>query len=546
MPEVSTIVSPSVEVFNRRHPTYNQKLSHWLFLEATYKGGREWFEKNIHKYIREGDEGFKSRLKRAYRFNHTREIVDLVTKYVFKSEIHRDHDNTSSELHDFWKKTTRGGDGIDVLMRQVDRAISTYGQAYVVVDNTLSIPEGSEKLSRKDIKDMNSRCYAYIVRPQDALDMAFDDHGDLLWFMTHEVRRDDTNWMSPKSDEYGCYRIWTRSHSFLFQVKLPDSSAKTGSALTAGKEHFAYRPSAAEHPGQNAKWEVRMLQQTEHNLGVVPVIPVRERESESPYDAPGLIDDIAYLDRAVANYLSNLDAIIQDQTFSTLTLPIQAVQNADSAREQLVELGTKQIFTYDGEAQKGPEYISPDASQAELILSAITKIITEIYHSVGMAGERTKSDNAAGIDNSSGVAKAYDFDRMNTLLKAKADRLAEAENRICKVVMKWWGSNLDDDVVKYSDDFDTRSLYDDFDVANRLTLLDAPDALRRYQFARLIDKLFPHLKKSLREEIDKTLENEWPQESDVDITQGAETLKDRTIPESENVQGQSGKTEQSA
>ena len=48
-------------------------------------------------------------------------------------------------------------------------------------------------------------------------------------------------------------------------------------------------------------------------------------QSESPYFSPSLIDDIAYLDRAVANYLSNLDAIIQDQTFSQLAIPVQSL-----------------------------------------------------------------------------------------------------------------------------------------------------------------------------------------------------------------------------
>jgi hypothetical protein len=46
----------------------------------------------------------------------------------------------------------------------------------------------------------------------------------------------------------------------------------------------------------------------------------------------------------------------------------------------------------------------------------INKIINEIYHTVGLAGERTKQDNAMGIDNSSGVAKAYDFERVNAAL----------------------------------------------------------------------------------------------------------------------------------
>ncbi|MEZ6841312.1 hypothetical protein ABVN80_14665 [Acinetobacter baumannii] len=39
-------------------------------------------------------------------------------------------------------------------------------------------------------------------------------------------------------------------------------------------------------------------------------------------------------------------------------------------------------------------------------MTTINKIIGEIYHTVGLAGERTKQDNAVGIDNSSGVAES--------------------------------------------------------------------------------------------------------------------------------------------
>ena len=63
--------------------------------------------------------------------------------------------------------------------------------------------------------------------------------------------------------------------------------------------------------------------------------------------------------------------------------------------------------------------------------------------------------------------------------------------------------------VLYPDNFDTRGLYDEFDIASRLMLIDAPDALRREQMRALMDKLFPMLKKEVREEIEKELKK-WP------------------------------------
>lgn len=529
------------QLFNRRHPTYDGLKAHWDFVEQTYHGGRQWFTNNVFKYMREGDEEYADRVKRAYRFNHTREVVDMVTKYVFKSKISRKED-APQELLDFWKKATKGGESIDVLMRYVDRAVSIYGQPYVVVDNTASRPAG-RKLTRRQARQMKARIYAYVVRPQDVLDVSYDDFGELNWVLMHEIKRDDGNFYEKDHYEYGCYRLWTKNESILYRVRLPKKGEVGGAEVVIkpiGVTPFKVRPSSSTGDSQPKKMIVEELSRSEHGLGIVPVFPVRDRESDSLYHAPSLIDDIAYLDRAVANYLSNLDAIIQDQTFSTLTIPSQALEFGSTEYNSLVELGTKRIFAYDGEGGGKPEYISPDPRQATLILEVVTKIITEIYHSVGMAGERTKMDNSAGIDNSSGVAKAYDFDRMNTMLKSKADRLTSAENKIAEIVMAWHSKELDEDVVQYSDDFDTRGLYDEFDVANRLTLLAAPEELRRYQFLKLIEKLFPNLKKDLRDRIEKELED-WPGEEEVDVTSTQATkgsLKDQSKPEAENRQGE--------
>lgn len=527
-------------LFNRRHPTYDELFNHWKFVEDTYNGGRAWFKNNVFKYTREGETGFADRLKRSYRFNHTRECVDLVTKYVFKTEISR-KDDAPDAVKKFWKRATKGGEGIDTLMRQVDRYVSIFGQPYIAVDSTA---RGDEVVTKRDEKRARARTYAYVIRPQDALDMSFDDHGELNWFLAHELRRDDDDFYVKERDNLGHYRLWTRSESILYRVREA-SEAESGTVMSikeVGAKPFHFRPSS-DTAKKEKKYVVEEVQRVPHNLGRVPIIPVRDRESDSEYHAPALVDDIAYLDRAVANYLSNLDAIIQDQTFSILTIPMQSIGEGGDQREQVINLGTKSIFTYDGEGGKGPEFISPDPKQAGIIIAVITKIITEIYHSIGMAGERTKMDNAAGIDNSSGVAKAYDFDRLNTMLKSKADRLQSAENKIASLVMAWNSEpDFDEKLVVYANDFDTRGLYDEFDIANRLTLLDAPDELRRYQFVKLIDKLFPNLAAKLREKIEEQLAEEWPND-EVDVTSTKARLKDQSKPAVENKQGQSGTDE---
>lgn len=496
-------------MLDRRHPDYNARLPHWEFCEATYRGGPDWFDLNIFKYHKEGDGEFGERKDRAYRFNHTREVVDIVNKYIFKAQIARKQDDAPAQIKKFWKSATLAGRSINHFMRQVAEKSSVYGRPYIVVDTTAS---GEGTLAEE--AENGNRVYAYIVKPQNVLDMAFDDLGELVWIMIRETARDDADPLDSGAERER-YRLWMRDNWVLFDIEVNESTGeKTVIPSEAG----------------------------ETNIGMVPVVPGDHVVHENRYSSPSLIDDVAYLDRATANYLSNLDAIIQDQTFSQLIMPAQAMLPDDDEAEKIMELGTKRIFTYDAQATIAPQYISPDPKQAGVILSVINKIIGEIYHSVGMAGERTKQDNAVGIDNSSGVAKAYDFERMNAMLAAKAAALNDIENRLIRVVAAWTEAPQDDDeeLVKYPANFDVRSLYDEFEIAQRLSLIDAPDMVRKEQMKTLVEKLFPRLSKTIIEKITKEIDDGWP---DILAKLDSETasvseIPGLVVPTKDNKQGQ--------
>lgn len=465
-------------LIERRHPEYHENVDHWDFMEDTYEGGREWFKENVFRYIKEGDTEFADRLARAYRFNHSREVVDLLNKYLFKQSVTRNEKDAPASVQKFWKKSTRNGLGIKDLSRQISKKASIYGRVGVVIDNTAG--KAGPVVSKADEKKVGVRTYAYIVGPEQLLDYAFDEEGALQWILIEECTRDDADPINSSGEERERYRLWTKQDWQLY-----------------------------EEVKEGRRKVVKLVDSGEHNLGIVPVILADNIITDDEYCAPALIDDIAYLDRAVANYLSNLDAIIQDQTFSQLAMPAQNVLPGEDNYTKLTEMGTKRIFLYDGESNTQPFYLSPDVKQAQLIVDVINKIISEIYHTVGLAGERTKQDNAMGIDNSSGVAKAFDFERVNALLAAKADSLEVVENKIAQVVARWNGEDLEDNLVSYPDDFDTRGLYDEFDIAARLMLIAAPDTVRQEQMKAVLDKLFPQLAKALRAKMEKELKD-WP------------------------------------
>lgn len=507
---------------DRRHPDYYRHQHHWNFCAATYQGGRDWFQANIHPYLKEGTIEYSDRLKRAYRFNHTKEVVNLVTKYIFKQGIIRNTDDAPDALKQFWQQACLDGSTIDVLMKRVSDWSSINGRIWMVVDN--KTPDGI--ITRADAKKAKARTYAYLIKQEDFLDFSVDEDGKFNWVLYRMPHRDDSNPVTSSGIITPRYMLWTREEWVVLQetetaqdpaVNLVINQSNNPIVQTVARGAVASAMTSV--PIQNRK--ITLVNRGPNALGEVPVFPVDHMENDDVWAPSGLIDDTAYLDRAVANYCSNLDAIIQDQTFSQLVMPAQGLMPGEEAYNKMLEMGTKRIFLYDGEVGKSPEYLVPDASQAQLILAVIKTIIGEIYHSIGMAGERTKQDNSMGIDNSSGVAKAYDFDRMNALLAAKADMLQRGEERLAYLVLRWAGEIDEADVnvpseddqlsslIKYPDSYDVRGLPDEFEIASNLSLLEAPDTVRRQQMTILVEKLFPRLAEDLKAKMMDEMKS-WP------------------------------------
>ena len=503
---------------DRRHPAFHEHLAHWEFCESTYEGGRQWFIGNIHKYLKEGASEFNDRLVRAYRFNHSKEVVSLVTKYIFKEGVIRNTTDASEALQKFWKNATLGGVSIDGLMKQVSGMSSVSGRVWVAVDTKKA--DGAV-LTKADEKAGKSRTYAYLIEQHDVLDFSKDEYGELDWILYRMKFRDDIDPVNSSGAFVPRFMLWTREEYILLEERIKSEPVSVVPVIVladgvASAVLSSMTTSDTMKTVTDNGRQIVVIQRASHELGVVPIFPSDHIENTEPYAPAGLIDEIAYLDKAVANYLSNLDAIIQDQTFSQLIMPAQGMMPGEDSYAKMVEMGTRRIFLYDGEGGSAPQYISPDAAQAGMVMQVITKIIGEIYHSVGMAGERTKQDNASGIDNSSGVAKAYDFERMNALLAAKADMLQRTEERIAGLVELFSGNVSAgvedfaiDDLIKYPDSYDVRALPDEFDIATNLTLLEAPPTLRRQQMSIIVDKLFPRLAADIKAGILTDLKS-WP------------------------------------
>lgn len=512
----------------RRHPDYVAKHEHWEFMELSYVGGRDWIDSNIFTYHKEGKKEFAKRKERAYRFPHSREVISLVNKYVFKGSIERKKE-LPEHISDFWGAATLLKRPIEDLMNTISAWTSAFGRIWVVVDN--NIP--SDVVTEADRKRSKGRTYAYFLKPQDVYDFEYDEDGELEWMVNVEFYRESGSPLESSGAIKQRYRIWTKE----FTCVITEDK-------TSGEKIYKLDESSIK----------------ETDLGLVPVFPADHITTDDLYSANALIEDVAYLDRAVANYLSNLDVIIQDQTFSQLAIPYQGLLPSESIVDgddddegyadqmnHIQQMGTKRVFAYNAEGGVAPEFISPDVKQADIIMRAVSKIVGEIYHSIGMAGERTKEDNSAGIDNSSGVAKAYDFERLNAMLAAKARSLQTIEHNMIRIVNAWYGTNAElqdtENFVTYPQTFDVRNLADEMDNAQRLSVLNAPKEIRKQQMKRVGEKMFPQAEPEDMKAILDDIEDNWLEmdEEQFGPAPTIESSQKKPVPGKNNTQGENRK-----
>jgi hypothetical protein len=455
-------------IIQKRHPEYETMKPEWDFWLGSYRGGKSYIKENLDQYYKEGDEEFKDRRNRSHRENHCRRVVDLVNSYLFKELPTRD---VQSDIFEKFKKNADGrGKTLTQFMKRASAFASVLGRVYIVMDK-MPLPE--EVVTGTHADNLENIPYCYLVYPQAMKDISFDENGKIRWALVEETRRDDEDPFESTGDIVTEYRLWFPGGWILYSSE--------GNLLTQG----------------------------ENGLPSVPIVTLNNEE-DSEYQGMSLIADISTLDRAIFNNWSRLDAIICDQTFSQLIFPIEGLTSEvitdPNLREQFLTLAMNRVLLYSSQAAMPPSFISPDASQANLILSTIEQQVNQLYASLGLS-----SEVGTEVNEASGVSKAYDFDKLNKLLAGKADNLEQCENEIIELLAGWTNTTIDGE-VDYPDEFDVKSLADEIRMAQELALLNISATFQKEIEKLVVAKALPKAKKEVIEKIHQELEERVDEE----------------------------------
>lgn len=450
-------------LIGKRHPRYATWLPRWSFFEQSYLGGDDYIKSHLFKYFKEGDKEFTDRCARAYRENHTKRVVDLINTYLFKEDAVRKIEN--AKIAAFRDNFDGMGKTASQFMKGVALWASVFGRIYIIVDKE-SLPEKEQTNTQAD--NLKAKVYCYIIHPDNMLDISFDGDGKVIWALVREYIREKADDPYNASGDYKeQYRLWEAGKWTLFN--------------DAGNE----------------------IESGDTGLNLCPIVIVDNEEQEE-LSGQSLVGDIAYIDRAIFNNWSRLDTIVCDQTFSQLIFPIEGLPadiiNDENLRKQFLTLATNRVILYSAQAQAAPQYISPDAGQATFILTMLTTQTKQLYASLGLQSETgTEAPQAA-----SGVAKAYDFDKLNKLLASKADNLEKAEKEVYEIFQKW--TQITGEVmIDYPEKFDVKSLLDEIAQAEQLAALNISNKFMEEINKIIVQKALPKVEQKTLDEIFKEI-----------------------------------------
>jgi hypothetical protein len=338
------------------------------------------------------------------------------------------------------------------------------------------MPQKSEKdvYTRRFVKENNINPYCNLIYPRMLKDWSRDSNGNFEWILIeYDYFRDADPTKEREIEKY--FKLITKE-----EWRCEDEEGKL----------FVFEDNR-EAEGEN-------------DLGAIPLITLYHRDIDDDRIGESMLKDIVYINRAIFNWSSCIDEMIERQTFSQLIVPDDGTlaEEGDSGEDPLRKLGTASAWTFNASATHPPDFISPDVSQLTTVWKLIIDHIKEIYRLAGLVG--TSEDLVA---SRSGRAAQMGFLGVNSALADSSRRYQQFENDLSRLARVQLGESPEEfKDVKYPDTFDVQSLTDEVDAYFKVMEKNFSETLNKEMMKNLSRRALPmatpDVKTLIEEEID--------------------------------------------
>ena len=382
------------------HSEWRENIKRWIYYSDSYNGGNEYRGgEYLTRYVMESGDEYDQRIRNTPLDNHCKSVIETYNSFLFRKPPIRDYGNITNDpaLDISLQDCDLEGRNFNAFMRDVSTYASIYGIVYVLIDKPrIQVETRAEELNQE------IRPYCSIITPENVIDWRYERKSNGVYALKSITMLDGID------DKSVYYRTITDTETTLYE-------SVSGASKSVVKEVIS------------------------NPIGVVPVVPVYAGRSTSRGIGVSDISDIADVQRAIYNELSEIDQLIRISNHPSLVKT--GATQASAGAGAIIDMPD------DLDPQLKPYLIEPNGAGIAHILDSIKSKVDSINRMANMGGVRNTMTSAM-----SGVALNTEFQLLNARLAQKADNLELAEEKIWRMWARWQGTTFDG-VVDYPENF---------------------------------------------------------------------------------------------
>jgi len=452
-----------------QHPDYENNVDRWEFYLRSYMGGADYSEgQYLTGYLNEDSKAYDRRRQLTPIDNHCRNVVHIYSSFLWRISPTRNFQamEGSPDLEAFLADADLDGQNFNSFMRQAQVWSSVYGHVWIMVDK----PQ-SNAGTRAEELEQGLRPYVTLITPENVYDWRWERQPSGRYELTYLKVRESVDRVDGTTT-VTYFREWYKE-----QIKLTRYDGSTG----------------------------EVIEQIDNPIGIIPAVYLPANRSIVRGIGISDISDVAYMQKAIYQELSEIEQLIRISNHPTLVKTYDT--DASAGAGAIINIAD------DLDAGLRPYQMQPSGANLDAIRASISDKIDAINRMTHMGAVRGAKELTQ-----SGVAMQTEFQMLNAKLSEKADILELAEEQLWSFYCNWQDHNTHEVEISYPDSFDLR------DYAQELQFLQQVQAsgVRSDTLRREVDKQIADL----------VLDDEALVAAHNEIEQGTRAVGQFALPES--------------
>jgi len=387
-------------------PEYDKHKESWEFYLRSYMGGNDYRDgQYLTKYINEDSDSYDRRIDLTAMDNHSKNIVHIYSSFLWRVPPTRSFNSLANNvaLEPFLKDCDLDGRSLNTFMREAQVWSSVYGNVWVMLDK----PKSNAGTKAEELAQ-EIRPYLTLFTPENVFDWKYERSPSGRFRLTYlKVRESVIPISDTEVETY--YKIWTEESIETWKVSGDSES----------------RIDLMDNP-----------------LGRIPAVFLPSQRSVTRGIGISDLSDVAYMQRAIYQELSEIEQLIRISNHPTLVKTYGTDASA----------GAGAVINLPDDMDQGlkPYQMQPSGSNLDAVRASITDKVEAINRMTHMGAVRGTT-----AMTQSGVAMQTEFQLLNAKLSEKADILELAEEQLFVLFCDWQDVTPDVE-ISYPDAFDLR------------------------------------------------------------------------------------------